>query len=354
VAIAWASLALGGCKAEFTSGVTVCGEKEPRCPSGFVCVNGLRCVKMGDVNVDRTDGGSAGGQEVGGMVPSFTPPVAVDAAPLLDAAPPPPDATAVASDAGATAIDAAAGPDMAPIPVGQAVVKFCNGLRRVDGNSLELELVIGSVRFKAGTRQCVPAPGMACSGLPAGPVTAQLFRDGMMVATKQLTLDQSGQYLIGPNVDGPSQTYGIDATKLAVGQVCGNFAFPDVAKVKFCNRLATSDAMGNPVPVVLDLVIGTAKLTAGTGQCSTMEGLACAEVRAGMAKLSLQRNGMEATSVMTTLSPDGNYAVLGEFDLTTKGPKLTVIPLPASQTCPAYKPPPLPAAPPPSDGGTGG
>jgi hypothetical protein len=105
---------------------------------------------------------------------------------------------------------------------------------------------------------------------------------------------------------------------------------------------------------VLDLVIGTAKLTAGTGQCSTMEGLACAEVRAGMAKLSLQRNGMEATSVMTTLSPDGNYAVLGEFDPTTKGPKLTVIPLPASQTCPAYKPPPLPAAPPPSDGGTGG
>jgi hypothetical protein len=73
-----------------------------------------------------------------------------------------------------------------------------------------------------------------------------------------------------------------------------------------------------------------------------------------MAKLSLQRNGTEATSVMTTLGPDGSYAVLGEFDATTKGPKLTVIPLGSGNTCPAYKPPPLPAGPPPSDAGAEG
>jgi hypothetical protein len=73
-----------------------------------------------------------------------------------------------------------------------------------------------------------------------------------------------------------------------------------------------------------------------------------------MAKLSLQRNGTEQTSVMTTLAPDGSYAVLGEFDATTKGPKLTVVPLGTGNTCPAYKPPALPAGPSPSDGGTGG
>ena len=357
VAVAWAALALGGCKAEFTSGVTVCGEKEPRCPSGFVCVDGLRCVKTGDTNVDRTDGGrdtGTGAPDTGpGPMSSFDPAAGLDAAPAKDAAAPL-DAVAGVADAGALAIDAATPVDMAPIPTNQSLVKFCNGLRRVDGTSLELELAIGAHRFKAGTRQCVPVQGMPCPTTPSGPATAQLFRDGTMVATMPLMLDQSGQYLISPNVDGPTQTFTIESTKLAVGQNCGNFGYSPIAKVKFCNRLVMLDDMGKQVDVTLDLVIGMSKLTAATGECSTMDGLACAEVRSGPARLSLQYNGKEETFMMVTLDPDGNYAVLGQADTTTKRPLLNVMKLPASQTCAAYKPPPPPAGPPPSDAGTGG
>ncbi len=351
VLVAWAAIALG-CKAEFTSGVTVCGQQEPRCPAGFVCVNDLRCVKMGEVDIARADAASAGAGQDAGQPSPFGPAVGVDAAVVqMQDAPVAPDAAAVTSDAGVIAIDVAGNPDAAVIPAGQAVVKFCNGLRRGDGTPLELELAVGSLRFKASTRQCTPAQGMPCTSTPSGPVTAQLFRDGMMVATRELTLDQSGQYLVGAGYDGITKTYGIDATKLAVGQACGNFAFPAVANVKFCNRLAMVDAMGMQIPVVLDLVIGTTKLTAGTGQCNTMDGFACTDARAGQARLSLQRNGMEVAFTMMTLDPDGNYAVLGQFDPTTMRPKLTVTPLAAGQTCASYKPPPLPAGPPPSDAG---
>jgi hypothetical protein len=346
-----ALVVLAGCKAQFESGVTVCGQTEPRCPAGFVCVNDLRCVKIG-TDVSRADDGAVRGVQDAGVVPPFTPAVGVDAATVADA-PLAPDAAAVASDMGATAIDAGNSADAAIVPAGQAVVKFCNGLRRGDGTPLELELAVGSLRFKATTRECTPAQGMPCTTAPAGPVTAQLFRDGMMVATREVTLDPSGQYLVSPGYDGTTKTYGIEATKLMAGQVCGNFAFPAVANVKFCNRLAMVDAMGMQIPVVLDLVVGTSKLTAGTGQCNTMDGFACTDVRAGQVRLSLQRNGKEEAFTMMTLDADGNYAVLGQFDPATKRPTLNVMPLEPGQTCAAYKPPPLPVGMPVADAGAG-
>ena len=48
---------------------------------------------------------------------------------------------------------------------------------------------------------------MPCTTVPAGPVTAQLFRDGMMIATREVTLDPSGQYLVSPGYDATSQEF---------------------------------------------------------------------------------------------------------------------------------------------------
>jgi hypothetical protein len=350
------AVAAGACSAEFRSGVTACGAREPRCPTGFTCVNDVRCVKVGQgTDVGRTDGGSAGGPDAPVATPTadagLGPATMMDAARPLDVAPAA-DAAPVSSDAGVIAVDAA-GTDAPPVPTGAAVVKFCNGLRRADGTPAEMELVLGTMRFKAASRECAPAAGLACAPVPAGSVTAQLFFGGMMIATSQLTLDQSGQYLLSPGYDATAKAYTIGSNKLAVGQACANYSYPPVAAVKFCNQLMMVGAMGEPIPVTLDLVIGADKITAATGQCNTLEGRACDLFRTGMVRASLQREGKELGAAMLNLEANRDYALLGQFDPTTMGPRLTAVSLPAGQSCAAYKPP---APPPPAvtDAGTGG
>ena len=363
VLVAWAALALGGCKAEFTSGVTVCGDKEPRCPAGFVCMNGLRCVK-GDVAVERTDGGKdtgstggsggAGGSGVGGAggqggTSSFGS-GQVDAATAKDA-PVAPDAPAMMlADAGAIVHDAGNSTDAAVVPVGQAVVKFCNALRKGDGTQMEMELVVGSMRFKAGSIRCTPTSGAMCPGMPAGPVNIQLLREGQVVATQQMTLESSGQYFFESGYDSAAKMYVIKANKLPLGQKCSDVNYQPVAFMKFCHNLVVGD-MNTQMPVDLDLVVGTTKVTATTGQCNTMDGWACTDVRTGMQKVSLQRNGAEVTSTTAMFEPDAEYAIRAVVEPGMNRPSLSVVKLPREQTCASYKPP---APPPPADAGAGG
>lgn len=332
-------LLVAACSAEFKSGVTACGLKEPRCPAGFTCVNNVRCVKMGDnIDVGRTDGGSPPSGQDAAVVPPVTNP---DAPVQMDAVAP-------AQDAGLVAMDVASNPDLNVVPAGQAVVKFCNPIRRVDGNPIEMELVVGSLRLKASTRECTPALEMACQGLPAGPVKMQLLRDGMMLATRDVTLDQSGQYLVYARFDGMNS---IDVMKLAVGQNCPEFSFPPVSYLKFCNQIVARDAMGAVMDVSLDLVWGMEKVTAVSRTCNTMDNLACYYTRSGQVRLALQDAGKEIAFLMANLAPNANYGVLAQVDATTRQPKLVLVPLQPGQTCASYKPPSAP--PPVYDGGVG-
>jgi hypothetical protein len=54
-----------------------------------------------------------------------------------------------------------------PTPAGNAGLKFCHVVT-VNGMPIEYELQVGTIRMRASTGQCMPAPGMYCLGIAAG------------------------------------------------------------------------------------------------------------------------------------------------------------------------------------------
>ncbi len=217
--------ALATCSPDFRSGVTACAPTEPRCPEGYVC-SGLRCYLPG--NAPR-DGGTLGG------------------APGADASGPGGDdgsagGTGGAAGGGGAPAGGAGGSGGSPgtggtgggggsaPPVGQAVIKFCNGLVNGDNSPFEAELVVGQIRLKALTETCSTAVGQACTGVPAGPVTMSLQRvaGGQVLATRQVTLQAGAEYVALANFDEMAGQAEIAGGPLNAMTKCASLGYDDL------------------------------------------------------------------------------------------------------------------------------
>jgi hypothetical protein len=217
---------------------------------------------------------------------------------------------------------------------GMATLKFCNAVSKQSG-SVELELVIGSLRLKAPSGSCAPTSG--CSTVPSGKAHLVFNMDGKEVFAQDIAIDGGSEYVVISTVDQGSQKVGLGGGKLKSGATCAkenpfpNGSSPGGGPVatagKFCHSLSVNDGM----PVTLTLIVGDVSMSALSRGCSTDLGRMCLGLKAGATKATLMLGDQEVTSKDITIDDGKEY--LFTLGLNGGTPVIQSQALPAGNTC---------------------
>jgi hypothetical protein len=248
---------------------------------------------------------------------------------------------------------------------GMAQVKFCNGIGS-DKGSVEVDIAVGTLRFKLASGACTPAKGQACQAVPAGRTRISFSTGGKEVFAQDVALDAGQEYLVVSTVDRVSQKVGLAGGKLsATGQCASADPFAGAsggfAAAKFCHNLGVDDGAGGKTPVTFDLTIGNVRLPASSADCSSPSGQMCLALPSGPTTATLTHNGEVLTSSPVTIEAGRDY--LFGLKLLGTSPVITGKALDAPQTCSASAPAdaaslptlgatPPPTTPPPTGGAT--
>jgi hypothetical protein len=131
--------------------------------------------------------------------------------------------------------------------------------------------------------------------------------NGSEVFNQEVGFEAGQQYGVVSSLDSATQKVGLGGGKLPAGQQCATYnpfgGGGDPAVGRFCHNLA----MEPMVPLQLDLVIGSVRLSASTGSCSSPSTQMCPSLPTGNVTAQLLFDGMMVTSKQLNLEPGRAY-----------------------------------------------
>jgi hypothetical protein len=196
---------------------------------------------------------------------------------------------------------------------GRASLKFCNGVSK-PGSPLEMELVIGSMKWKAAAGTCSPGD---CSMVDAGVARLVFNLDGKEVFAQDVAIEAGQQYVVISTVDKASQKVGLSGGKLRSGASCasenpfpaGSSPGPVATAGKFCHGLSVG-TQGDPnggQPASMELTVGGVTMVAETGGCSSATGAMCPALPVGMTTAKLVYDGQEIATAAVNIESGREY-----------------------------------------------
>ncbi|HEY0709042.1 MAG TPA: hypothetical protein VGG33_19695 [Polyangia bacterium] len=234
---------------------------------------------------------------------------------------------------------------------GMTAAKFCHEMVDLDtGEPIEIELVVGTTRFKTLGDGCVMPAAQACAALPVGKVTGRVFDRGVEAFRNELTLEAGKEYLFSFRIDEETGEGEIFALPLRPALPCAAAKLTDMpppapvpfapppagtmSDVKLCNGLAKPAAAPGVLQVTSEKGL---RLSARPGECVPAKGTACSKVAAGEDTLTLLLDGEEIGSADVRFPANGGL-VLVPRTVNAEEFLLQRVVVPADLTCAAYEP----------------